>query len=320
MNKTESQVTIDSLPNESLVEIWQYAARGVNTIFRICLVSKRWHSLIWTAIDYLRVILRNKKPLEQQIAHLTKFTNLRRITLQNGFYPPAVIPEEELVQLTTLSKLSSIKFENSFDLCYEGWMEILHGLPSLDSLSIFETSKEAMFTMESVLPTLTMLTSLKIENLPDLGITTVVALTNLQHLKFDNLGYTDQEMWDHDGKSPYIFLTALQKLRTLFITKSLKWEDSLTKALLQISTLQALEMFPCQNMDIFWEQLPRLTSIRHLYLWEFPKTLQQVAALSSLPNLQFVVFCKHNRNTNIFDQAQCTALKGKVINNLTVLY
>jgi hypothetical protein len=292
-------------------------------LFRICLVSKRWNSLIWIAIDYLRVVLRSKKPLDQQITHLTKFTNLRQITLHNGFYSPAIIPEEELVQLTKLSKLSSIKFDNSFDLCYEDWMEILHGLPSLDSLSIFETSKEAMFTMESVLPTLTMLTSLKIENLPDLGICTIVALTNLQHLEFDNLGYTDQEMLDHNGKYPYFFLTALQKLNTLYLFNLFKWEDSLTNALLQISTLQSIELYPFKNMDVFWEQLPRLTSIMHITLTEFPKTPQQVVALASLPNLQFVTFCQYNLSTNIFDQAQCTTLKGKVIGNrkhLTVLY
>jgi hypothetical protein len=269
------------------------------------------------------VVLGSKKPLDQQITHLTKFTNLRRITLHNGFYSPAIIPEEELVQLTKLSKLSSIKFDNSFDLCYEDWMEILHGLPSLDSLSIFETSKEAMFTMESVLPTLTMLTSLKIENLPDLGICTIVALTNLQHLEFDNLGYTDQEMLDHNGKYPYFFLTALQKLNTLYLFNLFKWEDSLTNALLQISTLQSIELYPFKNMDVFWEQLPRLTSIMHITLTEFPKTPQQVVALASLPNLQFVTFCQYNLSTNIFDQAQCTTLKGKVIGNrkhLTVLY
>jgi hypothetical protein len=269
------------------------------------------------------VVLGSKKPLDQQITHLTKFTNLRRITLHNGFYSPAIIPEEQLIQLTKLSKLSSIKFENSFDLCYESWMDILHGLPSLDSLSIFETSKEVMFAMELVLPTLTMLTSLKIENLPDLGITTIVSLTNLQHLEFDNLGDTDQEMLDHNGKYPYFFLTALQKLNTLYLFNLFKWKASLTNALIQISTLQSVDLYPCENMDIFWEQLPRLTSIRRLILREFPKTPQQVAALASLPNLQYITFCQYNLSTNIFDQAQCTTLKGRVIGNrghLTVLY
>lgn len=246
---------------------------------------------------------------------IRRFSQLQKLLVLNAIEEN--LPEDTVRQISKLTTLQNLVFESGIDMSSDVWLSILHGLPHLKALSIPNIcTKTRVETMHKVLPTLTKLTSLTILYAPQLGIETLLPLTNLQELKFENLGdCTTEEFFDYEGKYPWFLLNTFNKLQSLALWR-VTWEDNLTDALLSMPNLKSLEIRSCCNTEVLWDHLPELTVLTHLTLAEFENiTTDDLCAIASLPNLRCLTFDTVLSEVPVqaFDAPQLQSLKSKVL-------